>query len=197
VKTPASVLVDIGNLPVQLHSEFGERFYSEEHRDFAKLFEDIFLVTINRAKTFAFVPEIDFNEVENLEFYLNEDMVNTKQDAALFCIAFYDYFISIGRDFDEVKQLKLEIKSNASSENPNTSQIDEKFIFYVSEEKFIQYRNEYDAYFDTWYDNSEMLEESKKSKNMLRFEFMQFIIEKIICSSFFSDNEYYYMSHNK
>jgi hypothetical protein len=193
----STVFEDMKDLQVHLLSEKSERLNDEN----AYLYEDIFIVIINTKIWFTFIPQFIFFDSKNLNSSIPDKLVKTKNDARLSCLFGYKYVITP----NEVKKYtveKVEYESYTDPEFVGLSNVppEENFsiLHYISDEEFTKFRDEYDSYFEIWHLNSDAIEEYKRIKNMIKYNFIDFIIKKIIITDSFSEEDYrWLLSGNK
>jgi hypothetical protein len=154
---------------------FGEERtrYFDEVADF---FDEIFSVSIDRKTPFVFVPDFVLSSFDNIETnYSDENVIKTKNQARIHTLLRNNYIITP----NEKKKNTVEKISFGFSEYPFSKELieDMTVLYYVSSEEFSKFQNEYNDYFEIWHLNSDALEESKILKNMVNYNFINFIIQ--------------------
>jgi hypothetical protein len=187
-----SVFENLENRKIWFQREQSE--YSNEVADF---FSDIFSVTIDRKVSFIFVPNFTLSNFDRIEInYSDENAIKNKNEARIHTLLKNNYIITPNQE----KKNTVEKISFGFSEYPFDKEPTEKMtvLYYVSSEEFNKFQNEYDSYFEIWHLNSEALEESKILRNMIKYNFIEFIIKNVITSDYFTDRDYeWVISGNK
>jgi hypothetical protein len=179
-----SVLSDLKNQRVQLSIEGSEHYEKDAH-----LYEGIFRVTIGHKVNFTFLPQFIVSDMQNLEIFDFENSIKSKNDARIYSLFTYKYIITPSENKDNVVDKVI----HGLLENPISGDFSEDFVilYYVSNERFNTFSQEFyeiDGFED---------ENDRKIKNMIKYKFINFIIQDIITTENFIDSDYQWLLSGK
>jgi hypothetical protein len=170
-----------------------EKFnYSNER--IIEYYDGIFSISIDRKVSFTFVPNytlLSFSDIQ--EKFNDAETVRSKNEARIYTLLSSDYIITPSDN----KKGTTEKLSFGFSEYPYpfNGEIDENItvIYYTSSEEFSKFSNEF---YHEYIDDEEQYDVT--IANMIKFNYVKFIIKNIITSDYFTDRDYQWLlSGNK